>query len=388
MISNDTSQEDSQLIEQAVNSTFLSKKAHVGMPPLEKRRRAIAFFEFWPGWVFYLPVAFLWLFQAIRYRSLTLPLCANPGFFLGGMVGEAKSDNFKQAGSYAKEYIAPWCTFINGSQCLPELLEHANELISQNGFTYPIIAKPDLGCRGQGVQIVRNEYELKQYLLSFPDSAKVLLQQLIPWEAEAGVFYIRIPGESYGRIFSLTLKYQPYVFGNGKDSLRTLIEKDSRASQLSHLYLKRHQKVLDMVLASGQPFRLAFAGSHSRGAIFRIGNHLITERLTKKFDKLCSDIDGFYYGRFDVRFADEASFRNGENFKVVEINGVSSEAAHIWDANSTLGEVYKTLFAQYNMLFRIGAKNRDRGFQPGSLVQLAQAWMVERKLGKQYPDTE
>ena len=382
------SDSESQLIEQAIKPTFTAKKAHVGMPPLEKRNRAIAFFEFWPSWVFYFPVVILWLFQAVRYRSLTLPLCANPGFFLGGLVGEAKSDNFCRAGNYAKEYIAPWCTLVNCKQSLSERIETAAQLMEKKGFSFPCIVKPDLGCRGQGVRIVRDQHELEQYLLVFPDSEKVVLQQLIPWEAEAGVFYIRMPGETCGHIFSLTLKYQPYVFGNGYDTVRTLIEKDSRASQLSHLYLKRHEDVLDNVLAQGQPFRLAFAGSHSRGAIFRNGNYLITEQLTKKFDKLCNDIDGFYYGRFDVRFADKVSFQQGETFKVLEINGVSSEAAHIWDANSSLAEVYKTLLTQYSILFRIGAKNRERGFQPEPLRDIIKAWIKERRLGKQYPDTE
>ncbi len=379
---------DDQLIEQAIQPTFINKKAHVGMPPLEQRKQPASYFEFWPTLVIYFPVLILWLVNSIRYRSLTLPLSANPGFFLGGLVGEAKSGNFDQAGLYAKKYFARWFNVVNQKDSIPTVIESVEKEVSRHGFSYPFIAKPDVGCRGQGVNIIRNDRELNDYLNCFPDDAPLIIQELIPWEAEAGVFYIRYPGECQGKIFSLTLKYQPYVYGNGKDSLRQLIEKDERAGKLAHLYLKRHKRHLDLVLSPGQPFRLAFAGSHSKGAIFRDGRHLITDAMSKKFDSLAHDIDGFYYGRFDVRFFDEISFRQGESFRVLEINGISSEAAHIWDAGSTLKEVYRTLFTQYNTLFKLGAVNRSRGATKSSMLHILKAWQYERKLGKQYPFTE
>ncbi|WP_281645761.1 ATP-grasp domain-containing protein [Parendozoicomonas sp. Alg238-R29] len=379
---------DENLIEQAIKPTFGAKQAHVGMPPLPRKGRALAFFEFWPTFLVYLPVVFLWLFQTIRYRGLTVPLCANPGFYLGGLVGESKADNFLQAGDYAKKFIAPWFHLTNRKNDLVDLLSDAKKKMQQYGLEFPIIAKPDMGCRGEGVRIVRNDEQLEEYFRIFPDNAVVILQELIPWEPEAGVFYIRKPGETRGKIFSLTLKYQPYVYGNGVDTLRTLIQRDRRAGKLSHLYIKRHSEQLDDVLEPGQPFRLAFAGSHSRGAIFRDGRDLITERLTSAFDHVSKDINGFYFGRFDVRFANERSLLNGEDFRIVEVNGISSEAAHIWDSESSLREVYKTLFTQYNTLFEIGAINRDRGHKPGALRQVVSGFLKETKLGRQYPDTE
>ena len=382
------SNRDERLIEQAIKPTFSDKQAHVGMPPLARRARALAFFEFWPTALVYLPVAFLWLFQAIRYRGLTVPLNANPGFHLGGFVGESKADNFLQAGDYARSFIAPWCRITNHANDITTLLEDALRQMRLSGLQFPVIAKPDMGCRGEGVRIVRDMEQLKEYFLIFPNRADVIFQELVPWEPEAGVFYIRRPGESRGQIFSLTLKYQPYVYGNGVDTLKTLIVRDRRAGQLTHLYFKRHKAHLNQVLEPGQPFRLAFAGSHSRGAIFRDGRHLITEQLTNAFDRVSKDIDGFYFGRFDVRFANEKTFVKGEDFRIVEVNGVSSEAAHIWDSDSSLREVYRTLFAQYNTLFEIGAANRKRGHRGGSLRQVVAGFLKELRLGKQYPDTE
>ncbi len=379
---------ENTLIEQAVLPTFSDKKAHVGMPPLTRTRRAIAFFEFWPTPLVYLPVAFLWLFRAIQHRSLTLPLCANPGFYLGGMVGESKAANFSRAGEYARQHIADWCRVLNEHSQAEKTLNTALEAIKASGLEFPLIAKPDMGCRGQGVRIVRDATEVAAYLQDFPDGGHILFQQLVPYEAEAGIFYIRHPGESRGQLFSITLKYQPYVYGNGIDTLKTLIQQDPRAGQLTHLYFKRHEALLDQVIPEGQPFRLAFAGSHSRGAIFRDGRHLITDALTTAIDQICQDIDGFYYGRFDVRFRDTRSLQEGNDFTILEVNGVSSEAAHIWDADSSLREVYKTLFHQYNTLFRIGAINRRSGARPDGLLALVKGWQKEKRLGRHYPDTE
>jgi len=90
-------------------------------------------------------------------------------------------------------------------------------------------------------------------------------------EGEAGIFYCRRPGQPQGRIISITPKYFPYVTGDGWRTLRQLILGDARAGRLSHLYLRRHTARLDEVPAPGEAIRLAFAGSHSRGAQRRPG---------------------------------------------------------------------------------------------------------------------
>ena len=57
---------------------------------------------------------------------------------------------------------------------------------------------------------------------------------------------------------------------------------------------------------------------------------------------------------------DIISIKAGKNFEIVEINGAGSEATHIWDANTKLMEAYRTLFLQWNLLFRIGHEVRKR----------------------------
>src|SRR3546814_11492466 len=68
----------------------------------------------------------------------------------------------------------------------------------------------------------------------------------------------------------------------------------------------------------------------------------------------------FYFGRFDVRFRSVEALGRGEDFQILEVNGASAEAIHIWDPEHTVRETYRVLFEQFRLLSEIGAGNRDR----------------------------
>jgi hypothetical protein len=51
---------------------------HADAHLLDRPQRVLSPFEFWPGTLFYAPVAVYWLWQSLRHRSLTLPTIANP----------------------------------------------------------------------------------------------------------------------------------------------------------------------------------------------------------------------------------------------------------------------------------------------------------------------
>lgn len=351
--------------------------------------KAVSFFEFWPVQLIYIPVIFQWLWLSLRYRSLSLPLVSNPSIPLSGFVGESKTAVLNLAGDHARSYIAPFITLYNDAGLsVTERTSIAIYKLQQANIEFPVVAKPDIGCRGAGVQVIRQAHELEHYLEQFPVDSYLLLQHKVPLEAEAGIFYIREPGASEGYIFSITLKYAPYVVGDGQCTLKQLIEQDPRASKIAHLYFDRHKDKLDNIIGDKQAYRLAFAGSHCKGSIFRNGAELITKELEQAFDKIADDIDGFHYGRIDVRFENTEKLKKGKGFNILEINGASSEATHIWDRDTRLQEVYQTLFHQYRVLFKIGHKNRKLGHKPASLWQLLQAYLRERKLVRQYPETD
>ena len=144
------------------------------------------------------------------------------------------------------------------------------------------------------MKLIHSDEQLQNYIETFPVSGRFLLQEKSQYSAEAGVFYVRQPGESRGKIISITLKYSPRVIGDGHSTLKELIEKCPRAGKLQHLYLPRHSEHLDLVVADKDEFQLAFAGSHSRGAIFRDGNHFITQALEETFDQILDDFEDFH----------------------------------------------------------------------------------------------
>jgi hypothetical protein len=358
---------------------------HQGMPPLDMSGKQISYFEFWPQRYFYAPMFLYWLWLTIRHGGFTLPTISNPLFPMGGWIGESKASVFEHAGAYARNFIARWATVDR----TPELTAaDALAAATKSGLTLPFVAKPDMGCRGAGVRRVRNEAELAAYIDNFPRGERIVLQALVDHEAEAGIFYIRKPSETRGRIISVTLKYFPYVFGDGVSTLAQLIARDPRAGHLQHIYLPRHKDRLDWIVPKGQPFRIAFAGSHSRGTIFRNGNHLVTEAMTDAFDRIAKDIKEFYFGRFDVRFPSIEDLQAGRNFTIVEVNGAGAEATHIWDRNTTLAGAYRALMQQYKALWETGAENARRGYKPARLADFIRAYRHETKLWAQYPQTE
>lgn len=370
-------------------SYIADHKVNAGMPLLEADTdRVISPFEFLPSWFFYTPVVLQSLVQGLYYRDWRLPLVANPSIRLSGMVGESKHDILSLAGAKARGWISPFITCTVNNLPTSDQLDMITERLEETGLNFPLVAKPDLGCRGVGVKLIQNVAQLSDYLRRFPPHARFLLQQKAPYRAEAGIFYVRFPGDAHGQIISMTLKYAPSVVGDGVRTLRELILACPRAGQLAHLYLPRHPDKLDWVVPVGEEFQLAFAGSHSRGSIFRNGNRYITPALVHQLDAIFDDFPGFHYGRLDVKFSNIDALMRGEAFTILEVNGASSEAAHIWDRETRLHEIFAMLLKQYRILYAIGAEQKKRGHQPPSLRDLLRAWKEEKQLIRHYPETD
>jgi hypothetical protein len=88
------------------------------------------------------------------------------------------------------------------------------------------------------------------------------------------------------------------------------------------------------------------------------------------FDRVAQQFNGFHFGRFDVRTSSIEAFRRGETFTILELNGVTSEATHIYDPDNSLVAAYRALFEQWRLAFEIGAVNVRRGAVPTTLWSL------------------
>ena len=137
--------------------------------------------------------------------------------------------------------------------------------------------------------------------------------------------------------------------------------------------------------ASGEAVRLVEVGNHCKGAIFRNGQHFVTPEMEAAFAAISDEIPDFYFGRFDVRFRSLEDLRSGRGFSIIEVNGAGSEATHIWDHDTRLGDAYRGLFEQIRLAFEIGAINRRRGMKPMSGIALLRRYLWERRVMAHYP---
>lgn len=77
-------------------------------------------------------------------------------------------------------------------------------LLEENEIDFPLIAKPDIGLRGSGVKKIKSVSELADY--ASKANFDFLLQDLIPFEKEVGIFYVRRPLQKTEKLPELFLK--------------------------------------------------------------------------------------------------------------------------------------------------------------------------------------
>jgi len=241
---------------------------------------------------------------------------------------------------------------------------------------YPVVLKPDQGERGRGVVIARSDDEVAGFFRGYPGAA--IVQEYVAGP-ELGVFYVRHPGEERGRIFSITDKRLPSVTGDGLRSLERLVLDDPRAVALADVYLARLAARREDIPDRGEEVGLVEIGTHCRGAVFLDGGLHKTPELEAAIDRLSHSFEGFYFGRYDLRAPSYDAFREGRDFKVLELNGVTSEATAIYDPKHRLWDAYAILFAQWRLAFEIGAGNRERGSAPVSVTELIRILLSARR---------
>ena len=291
-------------------------------------------------------------------------------------------------------WIAPFITIQRGQDADSDL-DSALEAMYLKGLDFPIVVKPDIGWQGYGVRILHNENELSAYIVDYPANKSIIIQRPISYEGEAGVFYIRFPGEERGRITSLTLRYLPYLVGDGKSTVRELIAKDKRTNFKKNYYLGSHKRHMGMypeylgsVPDEGEKVQLTFIASLRVGGLYRNGKQYITRAMTERFDAIARSIPEFYFGRFDIRFKSIEHLQTGEDFAIFEINGAGSEAIHIWDADTSIIEAYKELFVYQSLLFEISNRNRVNGYKPISIKELYRFTLDYQRLLVSYPPSK
>ena len=307
--------------------------------------------EHWPTFMFYVPLIPYYLFSALKARRLIFFLTINPAIRYSGNGTESK---FTTLSLVPLQYrpktilIKPDIDFL----ILETKLKKAQ-------ITYPLIAKPDIGFRGYLVKKIDSPEILKDYLSK--NKIDILLQEYIDLKNECGILYHRVPGETKGKITSLTLKKFLTTKGDGRTKLSALIKSDKRAKLYYNLLENIHGNAMDKIPKKDEIIKLTVIGNHSKGTQFINGNDLITKELELMFDSISNNIKGWNYGRLDIKYDSFDKLLKGESFKILEINGIISEPTHIYDpSNASYLDALKSIKQHWKIMNRIAIVNHKR----------------------------
>lgn len=304
--------------------------------------------EYWPASMFYIPNLPYAFYLAFRAKHAAFFSAANPAIKSSGNGTESKYETIQ----LVPEKFRPKSILVKADSDFSNVIKR----IKEAQIEFPLIAKPDIGFRGLLVKKIDSSEALIKYLKSYP--IDIIIQEFLDYENECGVFYHRNPNEKEGRISSVTLKKFISVIGDGKTTLKDLILNDKRAKLYFDLFESIHKKKLDEIPKKDKKVKLSVIGNHSKGTQFINGNHLISRELTKTFNNLSHAIDGWYYGRVDIKYNNFKELENGINYKVLEINGIIAEPTHIYDAeNFTYLNALKEIRNHWKSLFQISTLN-------------------------------
>ena len=98
--------------------------------------------------------------------------------------------------------------------------------------------------------------------------------------------------------------------------------------------------------------------------------------MEESFDAISRGIDGFYFGRYDVKAESLQDLEAGK-IKIIELNGMGSLPTHIYDPENDMRNAYKELFRHRKIAYDISKKNKALGIPFTSFKEI-------RKIIKKY----
>ena len=108
---------------------------------LTARFKRILRWEFWPPALFYIPVVAKCLMLAVKYRSLTLPTLANPGMYLGGLIGESKFETLAALADAHPDLVVE--THLVPFESVAQQVAQILRIRDARNLAYPLALKPD-----------------------------------------------------------------------------------------------------------------------------------------------------------------------------------------------------------------------------------------------------
>ncbi|WP_375559719.1 hypothetical protein ACE193_18600 [Bernardetia sp. OM2101] len=338
-------------------------------------------FEYWSMWFFYLPTVPYGLYLALRSGSLAYFTSVNPAVPLSGMQGQPKQDILKLLD---EKYLPKSLYFKHNSA-----FEFVKSEIEKKEINFPFIIKPEVGERGKGVEKMDSFEELQDYLNEYTKENKsdFIIQEFLTEPIELGVLYYRLPNNLKNKvkkernnrrlkkfrdsaITSIVQKEFLTVKGDGKKTVAQLIEDSDRARFQKKRLEKEFEQEWNVTIPTNEKIVLEHIGNHCRGTKFLDGNDLITKENLAAFDEIMKSLENYYYGRFDIKVPSIEDFKQGKGIKIMEVNGVASEPAHIYDPKTPILKAYKDIFWHMKIIQVISFQNKKDGTPYASFSQI------------------
>lgn len=332
--------------------------------------------EFWPMWAVYPPVLCVLFWEGLKSRAAVVFTACNPSMPHSGFAMESKGDILDGIDAVDEDRIRCARYRRIGEGALEARMEVLDGFVEAEG--YPVVLKPDVGERGQGVAVIRDREEAAGWLRGFGGEAMV--QEFIDG-VEFGVQWWRRPDEEAGVIASIVGKHLQMVVGDGESDLEKLILSDDRAVLMGDYYLEKYEEQLEVVPAEGEEWVLADLGTHCRGAVFTDERDLLGPELQDVFDRLGRSTEGVYFGRYDVKAPSVEEFQEGRGIVILELNGVAGEPAHIYQAGYSWISGMRDLCGHWRRACEIGRMNRESG--AAEVTSLLGLWKVVREHRRQ-----
>lgn len=318
-------------------------------------------FEFWPTWLFYLPVALYGLLLSLKARSITFFTAVNPGMKYSGGLEYSKMDYLR----FLPKETVPKTILINKNIENHKL----QNLIIEQQFQFPLIVKPDKGQRGKEVKKVDSFNELIDFLIR-ASRDEFLLQEYIDYPLELGIFFVKTPDGKEEKITSITKKKFLCAVGDGKSTLKKIVSRNIRAIDQRSKLKKELKSQWNCVVPKGEEILLEPIGNHNRGTEFINANNLISKELEHVISWVASHIPDFYYGRIDLKTKSIDALLN-KDLIVLEVNGVNSEPSHIYDTKTKIKNAYRDIFWHMNIMFKISKQNKElKGVKTASFKEI------------------
>jgi hypothetical protein len=178
---------------------------------------------------------------------------------------------------------------------------------------------------------------------------------------EIGIFYVRYPGETKGKITGIVEKEFLAIVGDGVSTIEQLLHLNNRyILQISSLQKSLGEGIFD-ILKPKETRILVPYGNHARGSLFMDSTFKNNEKIENVIDTVCQSIPGFYYGRLDIRFTDFKELGDNKNWSIIELNGAGSEPTHIYDPRHSIFFAWREIITHWHLLYKVSRLNREKG---------------------------